>query len=158
RCRHCGRSIPARHLIAEVIAAAVTAWALLIVPGWLVWPTVVLSWVLLALALMDLYHLVLADIVVLPVLGLGLLTSFALSEDQGVASLAGAAVGGGAALAVTGLYRLLGGRKGFGFGEVKLLAACGAWVTWSGLPAVVLIASVAALGVCLALGAARTRW
>jgi leader peptidase (prepilin peptidase)/N-methyltransferase len=157
RCRHCRRPIPVRHLGAELLAAAITVWALLVVPGWLIWPTVILSWVLLALSLMDLYHLVLADVVVLPVLGLGVATSFGLSTDQGFQSLAGAAIGGGAALIITALYRLVRRREGLGLGDVKLLAACGAWVSWSGLPSVVLIASLAA-GVCLALGAARTRW
>lgn len=157
RCRHCKRPIPVRHVVAEVIAAAVTVLALLVVPGWLIWPTVILSWVLLALGLMDLYHLVLSDVVVLPVLALGLVTSFAVSQEQGFAGLAGAVVGFGAGLAAMALCRLLKRGECLRFGEVKLLAACGAWVSWYGLPSVVLIAGLAALGAGFLLGAGRTR-
>jgi prepilin signal peptidase PulO-like enzyme (type II secretory pathway) len=42
-------------------------------------------------------------------------------------------------------YRLLKGRNGIGMGDAKLLAALGAWLGWSALPSILLIASLTGL-------------
>ena len=42
-------------------------------------------------------------------------------------------------------YRLLKNRNGIGMGDVKLLAALGAWLGWSALPNILLIASIAGI-------------
>jgi len=157
KCRSCLAPISSVHLIAELAAAALAIWTVLVMPGWLVWPTAVLGWTLLALALMDFHHFVLSDILVLPLLALGLLVSFLISWDIGMASVLGALIGGGSALAVRMLYRLVRSRDGLGLGDVKLLTAAGAWVSWQGLPSVVFLASVSALVACLALWAFTSR-
>lgn len=149
RCRRCGAKISVTHPIAELMALALGAWVVLVMDSWIVWPTLFLGWSLLVLVLMDFRYLVLADIIVLPVLVVGIATSFAISEAQGIAALAGAALGGGVSLAIRESYWWLRGRDGLGLGDVKLLAASGAWVAWQGLPSVVLIASVLALAVAL---------
>jgi leader peptidase (prepilin peptidase)/N-methyltransferase len=156
KCRHCLGSISSDHVVAEVVAAALAIWAVVVVPGWLVWPTALLGWTLLALALMDFHHFVLADVLVLPLLVAGIGVSFVLSEAQGIASIAGAAIGGGVAFAIREIYSRVRGRIGLGLGDVKLLAAAGAWVSWQGLPSVLLIASVTALIVWLALFAMKS--
>ncbi|QLH39834.1 MAG: prepilin peptidase [Defluviicoccus sp.] len=51
--------------------------------------------------------------------------------------------------AISRLYRWLRHRDGLGLGDAKLLAAGGAWVSWWGLPTVVLLAAVTALLVAL---------
>ncbi len=43
------------------------------------------------------------------------------------------------------LYRRIRRRRGIGLGDAKLLAAIGAWVTWTGLPTVLLYAAVSGL-------------
>lgn len=67
------------------------------------------------------------------------------------AALSGAVIGavsGYASLALLyWLYRWLRGREGLGYGDVKLLAALGAWQGWQPLPTLVLIASGLALAV-----------
>ena len=45
------------------------------------------------------------------------------------------------------------GREGLGLGDAKLFAAAGAWVSWEGLPSVLLLAAAGALA--WHLGAAR---
>ena len=45
---------------------------------------------------------------------------------------------------------MLRGRDGLGEGDAKLLAAAGAWVTWMGLPEVMLVAALTGLAVALA--------
>jgi leader peptidase (prepilin peptidase)/N-methyltransferase len=42
-------------------------------------------------------------------------------------------------------YRLLKSRNGIGMGDAKLLAALGAWLGWSALPSILLIASLTGL-------------
>jgi leader peptidase (prepilin peptidase)/N-methyltransferase len=44
------------------------------------------------------------------------------------------------------LFRLLTGKEGVGQGDLKLLAALGAWLGWQSLPAVLLIASLTGAG------------
>ena len=157
KCSHCRTRISPISTVAELSAAALALWAVVVVPGWLVWPTAALGWTLLTLALMDFHHFVLADILVLPLLAIGIVVSFALSEEQGMASVIGAVIGGGGAFAVREIYRRVRGRDGLGLGDVKLLAAAGAWVSWQGLPSVLFIASVSALAVWLALWAFKSR-
>jgi leader peptidase (prepilin peptidase)/N-methyltransferase len=84
----------------------------------------------------------------------------------GVASLAGLAAGGGLLLAIGALGKWIYGRDAMGFGDVKLLAAGGAFVGPGGALAALLIGSVVAsvAGVanllrftCLVRRRARTR-
>jgi leader peptidase (prepilin peptidase)/N-methyltransferase len=55
--------------------------------------------------------------------------------------LIGIAAGYVGLLALNFAYRKVRGRDGLGMGDAKFLAAAGAWLGWSGLPFVVLIAS-----------------
>ena len=86
------------------------------------------------------------------VLAAGLGLSWLMPAPGPAAALIGVLAGGVFLAIVAVLFRRLRGVDGLGFGDVKFLAAAGAWVGWQGLPPVVLIASVSAL--CLA-GAQR---
>ncbi len=48
------------------------------------------------------------------------------------------------------LFKLVRGVEGMGYGDFKLLAALGAWLGWTALPQIVLIAAVAGAVVGLA--------
>jgi leader peptidase (prepilin peptidase) / N-methyltransferase len=56
----------------------------------------------------------------------------------------GALVGFAVFFAVAVAYRRIRGRDGLGHGDVKLFAAAGAWITWAGLPTIVLWAAFSA--------------
>jgi leader peptidase (prepilin peptidase)/N-methyltransferase len=146
RCRSCSTAINRRHPSIELAAAAIGAISLALVPGVTGLAGAVFGWMLLTLALLDAEHFWLPDALTLPLLALGLLTSFAVPDPGLTTRLVGAAAGY-ATLALIALgYSAARGRKGLGGGDPKLLAAIGAWLGWQALPFVLLVASVAGLG------------
>jgi leader peptidase (prepilin peptidase)/N-methyltransferase len=149
RCRHCGAPIGRFHLMVELAALLVAVWAATIDDGTRLWADCVLGWTLLALAWIDARHMILPDVLTLPLVLAGL--AFAgLAEPGGIADhAAGAAIGWLLFWAVARLYRWLRGRDGLGEGDAKLLAASGAWVTWSGLGPVMLAAALIGLAQAL---------
>jgi leader peptidase (prepilin peptidase)/N-methyltransferase len=144
RCRHCGAAVPADY--AAIEAGSVLAFLLAL---WLggAWPGVVargfLGAVLVALVVVDLRRQLLPDALTLPLLPLGLLEAW-LADDP-LAAVAGVVFGGGLLWLVRLLYRRLRGREGLGFGDVKLMAAGGAWVGVGGVGPVLLVAATATL-------------
>jgi prepilin signal peptidase PulO-like enzyme (type II secretory pathway) len=59
-----------------------------------------------------------------------------------ISGFVGACLGYGLLWALNTGYRLLKNRDGIGMGDAKLLAALGAWLGWSALPSILLMASV----------------
>jgi leader peptidase (prepilin peptidase) / N-methyltransferase len=145
RCRHCRQAIGAFYPAIEVAALAVALWSAWLATDWLLWPSCVLGWLLLALAAIDWRCFLLPDFLTLPLLAGGLLL-WAVAEPAVLPSHAiGAAAGLAFILMLRWAYWLLRRQEGIGLGDAKLLAASGAWVSWEGLPSVLLVASVAAL-------------
>ncbi len=138
RCRHCSARIPYFYPAIELAAVAVALWAAAVLTGWLLWATCVLGWLLLVLAVIDQRHLRLPDGLTLALTALGLGVAWAI-DPQALLDHAIGAAGGFAAFAIIGwIYRRVRHRDGLGLGDAKLLAAAGAWVSWQGLPSVVL--------------------
>ena len=81
-----------------------------------------------------------------PLIILGLIQSYLLSDIR--ASILGAIIGYLFFVAIEKGFKALRGKEGLGRGDAKLLAAGGAWCGWSGLPLIVLIASL--IGIILA--------
>lgn len=150
RCRHCGAAIGAVTIGVELAALALAVWAATVVSGWLLWASCALGWTLLALSVIDWRHQTLPDQLTLPLLACGLAVAFALHADSLANHAAGAAAGFAAFALIGWTYHRLRGREGLGLGDAKLLAAAGAWVSWTGLPGVVLTAAVTALAVAFA--------
>ncbi len=117
--------------------------------GWLLWPSCAFGWTLLALGLIDLRHLVLPDVLTLPLAAAGLVVAWFAAPDAVLDDAAGAVGGFAVFTLVAWGYRRWRGRDGLGAGDAKLLAALGAWVGRPGLPSVVLLASLAALAMAL---------
>jgi len=132
-------------VLAAALALAAAAAALLLAPDDAVAGSA-LGWTLLGLALIDARHGILPDILTLPLLLAGLALAAAAQEGIPVDELVGAAAGYLAFAGVAACYRRARGREGLGLGDAKLLAAAGAWLGWSALPAVVAAASLSALG------------
>jgi len=149
RCRHCGAPIGRFHLLIELAALVPAVWAACLDDGLRLWADCILGWALLALSWIDWRHMILPDVLTLPLLVAGL--GFGRLFDPGnIADYAiGAAVDWLLFSVIAWGYRLLRGRDGLGEGDAKLLAAAGAWVTWEGLPEVMLVAALAGLAVAL---------
>lgn len=143
RCAKCSTPISVQYPVVEASSGLLTALC-----AWhfgyeaalpLVW---LFTWMLLAAAVIDLRTQLLPDVLTLPLMWLGLLIN-----TQSVLASPGDAVIGAAAgylslWTVFHLFRLLTGREGMGYGDFKLLAACGAWLGWQALPMIILLSSL----------------
>jgi leader peptidase (prepilin peptidase) / N-methyltransferase len=151
RCRHCRAPIGLFYPAIELAAVAVALWAQSGTEAWVLWASCGFGWTLLALGLIDLRHMVLPDPLTLPLIAAGPIVAAFAAPDSVVDDVAGAASGFAFFTLVAWAYRRWRGRDGLGAGDAKLLAALGAWDGASGLPSVVLLGSMAALGAVLAL-------
>jgi leader peptidase (prepilin peptidase)/N-methyltransferase len=145
RCRTCGQALGVFYPAIELLALLVALWSLAVVPGWPAWATCGLGWALLALAAIDWRHLILPDSLTLPLVPAGLAVTWWLRPERLVDHAIGAVAGFAFLALVAALYHRLRGRHGLGLGDAKLLAAAGAWVSWQGLPTVVLWGAAAGL-------------
>ncbi|MCW2239561.1 prepilin peptidase [Azospirillum canadense] len=156
RCRHCAAPIGAFAPTIELAALVVALWSLWALPGGYTWVGCALGWTLLAAAFIDARCQRLPDAMTLPLILSGLAFAAWTDPASGPDHGAGAAAGYLAIVLIARAYRALRNREGIGLGDAKLLAAAGAWVSWTGLPSVVLIASLGALA-STAVGALLTR-
>jgi leader peptidase (prepilin peptidase)/N-methyltransferase len=111
---------------------------------WL-WTACILGWTLLALAWIDVEHMRLPDALTLPLLAAGIGVQVLLSPERLPESMIGVVVGYASFHGISIAYRAIRGREGLGRGDAKLMAAGGAWVGWSALPDLVLIAALLAI-------------
>ena len=152
-CRHCKAALGVFYPAIEIAAIAVALWAASQMSGWLLWASCGFGWALLALAAIDLRNMILPDVLTLPLIPLGLVVAYVAVPER-IADHAIGALAGFAALAgIRWAYQRLRHREGLGFGDVKLCAAIGAWLSWVGLPSAILIGALA--GTLWVLGTAR---
>lgn len=141
RCRHCAAAIDWRHPVMEIGCALLGGLALWAAPSLSGLGGALFGWILLALILLDAEHYWLPDALTLPLLGLGLWLGHGAFADR----LIGAIGGGALFFLLAAGYRRLRHREGLGMGDVKLIAALGAWLGWQALPPLILGAAVIGL-------------
>ena len=149
RCRHCGAKIDPLHPLMEAGTLAIAIWAGFVTPGWIVAASCLLGWTLMTLAAIDARTGLLPDVLTLPLVAAGLAVAFAIDRASLLGHVIGAAAGFLVFAALAEIYRRLRGRDGLGLGDAKLLAASGAWLSWSGLPTTVLFAAFIGLAFVL---------
>jgi leader peptidase (prepilin peptidase)/N-methyltransferase len=150
RCRYCHQGIGSFTLAIECAAFVVAAWAVFATSGWVIAASCLFGWMLLLLAVIDWRVQLLPDVITLPLLLTGLVAAFLFDHERFVDHMIGALAGFALFTLVALAYRALRGREGLGFGDAKLLAGLGAWVSWTGLPTVILWGSIFGLVVALA--------
>ncbi|WP_088344877.1 MULTISPECIES: prepilin peptidase [Rhodomicrobium] len=109
-----------------------------------------------AIAISDARNFIVPDILSLPAIPAGLLATgwLGVPPDDAIAEHLGAALVAAFALfALRWAYAALRGREGLGLGDVKLAAVAGAWSGFAGLPTIMLLACVAAIGAVLVMKA-----
>lgn len=149
RCGACGAAISWRYPLVELAALATALWAASVSGGPMLWAGCVLGWTLLALTLIDARLKILPDVLTLPLVAAGLGVGLALDPGSLLDRAIGAVAGYASFAAIGWAYWRWRGIEGLGLGDAKLFAAAGAWLTWTGLPAVLLIAAPAALALTL---------
>lgn len=128
KCSQCKTLISPRYPLTELACGLVSgfiAWHFGLTPqtGWML----LLTWGLIAICLIDARHQIVPDVLVLPLLWLGLLlNSFELFTTLSQA-VWGAALGYLSLWSIFWLFKLMTGKDGMGHGDFKLLALFGAW-------------------------------
>ena len=105
-----------------------------------------LTWVLIALTVIDIDHQILPDDLTLSILWLGLLLSLGHTDASSVpvdpkSAIIGAIAGYLSLWCVYWLFKLVTGKEGMGYGDFKLFAALGAWLGWQMLPLIILLSA-----------------
>lgn len=143
RCRACRAPISARYPLIEALTGVlslIVVWQLGATPQALA--ALVLTWGLIALAVIDLETQLLPDEITLPLLWLGLLASLGGVFTDSASAIIGAAAGYALLWLLFHGFRLLTGKEGMGRGDFKLLAMLGAWLGWQSLPQIILFSAV----------------
>ena len=158
RCRHCKTRISIQYPLVELLTGILSAAVVLrlgVTP--LAAAGLLLTWSLVALAVIDLHHQLLPDAITLPSLWIGIGLALVAVNTDLRSSVIGAMAGYLSLWSVYQGFRLLTGREGMGYGDFKLLAMLGAWLGWQYLPAIIIVSSLVGAVVGVGLIAIRGR-
>jgi len=145
RCKSCKTKISPQYPIIEILTGLTSAYV-----AWHFGFTlqtlfaVLLTWALICLSMIDLEYSLLPDDITLPFLWLGLTCNiFGVFTDI-YSSLIGAILGYSVLWIIFMSFKIVTGKEGMGYGDFKLLSLLGAWFGWQYLPLVILLSSIAA--------------
>ncbi|WP_414450401.1 A24 family peptidase [Burkholderia sp. 22PA0099] len=150
RCARCRAPISLRYPLVELgsgLLAAASLYAFGPAPAALA--AFGLCATLLAMSLIDMKTGYLPDSMTLPLLWAGLIVNLSGNFVDLREAVIGAIAGYLFLWCVFWLFKLLRGIEGIGYGDLKLLAALGAWLGWVALPQVLLIAALSGAAVGL---------
>lgn len=103
--------------------------------------TLALTAILVAISVIDLRQYRIPDVLSLPLIGAGIAVAYVQPSVPIAPHLIGAGAGF-LVLAVIGeIYFRRNGTEGLGLGDAKLFSAAGAWLDWTSLPLVLLLAA-----------------
>jgi len=157
RCRSCRVRIPLRYPLVELATAAVfVAQGLVFDDPWLLGQRLLFSAVMVALFATDLETQRLPNVLTLPGLVAGLISSVWLAPGL-QASLAGAALGAAIPWSIRWVWFKAKGVEAMGLGDVKMLAMIGAFLGWQQVWLVLLLSSLAGAAVGILLTATGRR-
>lgn len=144
RCRSCGGAISWRYPLVETVTAICflasyrsfgAAWVAVALAA-------AFCAAMIVLAMIDLEHYILPDVITLPGIVIGLLLQRWIPWATLGEALVGAALGAGMLYAVGWLWYRFRGVSGMGLGDVKMLAMVGAFLGWKGVVATLFLGSL----------------
>lgn len=143
RCRRCGSAVSARYPVVEAITgifASALFFKFGLTPGFFIYSVFIAA--LIVITFIDIDHQIIPDVISLPGIPLGIISSFFLPSVGVADSVIGAIAGGGLLFGIAAAYYYSTGKEGMGGGDVKLLAMIGAFTGWRGVLMTVLAGSV----------------
>lgn len=152
KCAECRAKISLRYPLVELATGVLSAFVVYHFGlSWQAGAFLLLTWGLLAMSLIDADHQLLPDVLVLPLLWLGLIVNGQGLFTSLYDALWGAVAGYLSLWLVYWAFKLITGKEGMGYGDFKLLAMLGAWGGWQILPLTILLSSLvgAVLGVVM---------
>jgi leader peptidase (prepilin peptidase)/N-methyltransferase len=151
RCSKCNSLISVQYPIIELLTAFLTAY-ILAAHGLSEKAlfSLIFTYSLIALAVIDIHEQILPDHVTLPLVWLGLIASLFGHWTNPTSAIIGASLGYLSLWSVMHLFKWITGKEGMGYGDFKLNAAIGAWLGWHMVPTVILVSSFlgAIIGLC----------
>lgn len=150
KCHHCEASISPRYPIIELFTASLTVACI-----WhfgantMGFISVLFSWILISIFIIDFEHQLILDNLSLPLLWLGLIVNTQNTFTTPTDAIIGAAVGYLILWTVFHIFKLITGKEGMGYGDFKLLAALGAWFGLLAIPQIILIAALSSISIML---------
>jgi len=160
KCSACRAAIGVRYPVVEALTGALTAYcAWHFGFGFAAFGAMLFVCSMIALTFIDIDTQLLPDSITVPLLWAGLLFNLRGTFVDLQSAVIGAVAGYLILWAVYWVFKLATGKEGMGFGDLKLLAAIGAWLGWKMLPLVILASSLvgAAVGIVLIVLARRGR-
>jgi len=162
RCTACGERISLQYPVVELVSGLLslavvwhfgfTAQAL---------AALVLTWALIAMSVIDIRIQILPDVLILPLIWLGLLLNLDGLFTDIHSAVYGAVAGYLSLWFIFHLFLLITGKEGMGYGDFKLFALFGAWLGWQLLPQILLVSAavgaVTGIAMILFLGRDRSR-
>ena len=152
KCASCKTSISLRYPIIELVTGVLSVAVICVLgANWAGLTALFLTWMLIALTMIDFDTQLLPDNMTLPLIWLGLIVNAYGVFVPLETALWGAVAGYLSLWSVYHLFKLITGKEGMGFGDFKLLAALGAWMGWQLLPVIILLSSLvgAVVGITL---------
>lgn len=152
RCAGCKAPISPRYPIIEMLTALISfAMVWHFGSGIAGLASLVFSYFLISLALIDFDTQLLPDDITYPLLWCGLLVNTQAVFCTLTEAVYGAVLGYLVLWCVYWAFKLITKKEGMGYGDFKLLAALGAWCGWMALPALILMSSLAGAIIGIAL-------
>jgi len=143
KCSRCKQPISVRYPLVELLTSILTIVTTLVFGLSLTTSAaLIMTWTLLLLAFIDIEKQLLPDNLTQPLLWLGLLVNAMAGLTNLKSALFGAILGYLSLWLVYHIFRLATGKEGLGYGDLKLLAALGAWLGWQMVPLIIVLATI----------------
>ncbi|MBC2716702.1 MAG: prepilin peptidase [Desulfobacteraceae bacterium] len=142
KCRTCAEPISVRYPLVELLTGLLALASVIrfgISIDFLIYFIFISA--LLIITFIDLDHQIIPDVISLPGIPIGLLSSFFLASLYFKDALIGALIGGGSLFLIAWGYHFITGKEGMGGGDIKLLAMVGAFCGWQGVFFTIFVAS-----------------